>query len=1071
MMKYMSLICIILLAATMAFAAPPEGYVNTATPFDYDTDARIDVNNIEMVVTNVGSFSRWIVNNGNSGMWFPKGTDKTPVYAAGLWIGGRVAGEDRARVTVAEYSYEYTPGVIQGCSGGTIDFTDGTDLPEFKVYKINKGDTEASNPDYANWPFDQGAPYVDENGNGQHDSGEPPLIYGDQTLFAVYHDAQLSAHINDAGGPPPIGMEIQHTTFGFNRADPLGNVVFFMLKVVNKSCNTIEDTYMSLWSDPDVGGSGDDLVGCDPGLGLGFSYNATNSDLVYGGTPPAVGYDFFQGPIVPSEGDTARVLVGTEFVEFPGMRVLGMSSFNKYTNGTDPHSPEETYFYMQGLSPDGDPVINEVTGEVTTYMNDGDPVAGSGWLDTNAADRRLMLSSGPFTMPPWEDVDGDGEADMGEPGVQEIVAAIVVGQGGDRLSSVSVMKYYDQFAQEAFDKAFVVEPPPPNPVVTANAGNGQVILYWGDDSEVTQGNFEFEGYNVYQFARIGDNSPRKIATYDLNNGVATIIQKGVDPATGALVDQVVQKGGDTGIRRSIIIEQDNVRGVDIYNGSTYYFAVTAYSYNPDPEATVKSLESALNLITVRPEAPNAGDEIPETYGNVLEVDHPTGSSDGICAPTVVDPSALTGDNYRVTFETITNADVCGTDDEGEALSCLVWHLTNTTSGDRLLENMTLQDPNRDDYPIVDGFMMKMSGPPVAFNTGEFRQVATADGPTPIDADPNGMWHSLGPANEWGRYFISAGGGAGTVDRLERYIDYAVPRDFEIRFLDATYSEDGWTGETGWGLYAFTSNMIRRVPFEIWDIGVATPDDPSDDKRMIPFILPNGDDLPWRMGTNPTDAYFSGYPESDWIYWMDADEAAGGYQAFHDWCEARGEGFVDETYETDAFVNYYDGFVYPIGRFVICDYSLTEPYNTTALPGGTVIRLVTNKPNASSDVFEFTAPAPTVNSAELGKEMLKEIKTVPNPYFAKSTYELNQFDRKLQFTHLPEKCTIRIFNLAGDLVRTIEKDDASSIYEWDLKNSSEIPVASGLYIWYLESDYGDTYGKMAIIMEEERVDEY
>ena len=106
--------------------------------------------------------------------------------------------------------------------------------------------------------------------------------------------------------------------------------------------------YVSLWADPDLGGSTDDLVGCDTTLSLGYCYNATNSDQTYGSAPPAVGYDFFLGPRTPL-GDT-----------------LGLTSFNKYINGTDPASSDATYNYMQGLLPDGSDLINPMTGSRRT---------------------------------------------------------------------------------------------------------------------------------------------------------------------------------------------------------------------------------------------------------------------------------------------------------------------------------------------------------------------------------------------------------------------------------------------------------------------------------------------------------------------------------------------------------------------------------------------------------------------------------------------------------------------------------------------------------------------------------
>jgi type IX secretion system substrate protein len=67
----------------------------------------------------------------------------------------------------------------------------------------------------------------------------------------------------------------------------------------------------------------------------------------------------------------------------------------------------------------------------------GDPVAGTGWLDSNPSDRRMILSVGPFTMGPAH--------------VQEIVLAIIMARGADRLDSIVQLRAFDQVIQTAFD--------------------------------------------------------------------------------------------------------------------------------------------------------------------------------------------------------------------------------------------------------------------------------------------------------------------------------------------------------------------------------------------------------------------------------------------------------------------------------------------------------------------------------------------------------------------------------------------------------------------------------------------
>ncbi len=375
---------------------------------------QIDVNNISMFVTNQGSFA-WDLATGSAGLEFPKGTHgQTAVYAAGPWIAGKVNGE--IRVAIAEYSFEFAPGPI---------LPDGTPadpaLDRYRVYKISKGDGP-ENPDYAQWPVEDGAP-VNPDGT--------PKVLGDQTLWAVYNDADPGSHVNMQTAP--LGIEIQQTTFGFDRTDPLGNVVFVKFLIINKGGNTIDSTYVSLWSDPDLGQSDNDLVGCDVETSFGFCYNGSNTDAQYGSSPPAVGYDFFKGPI------------GDDGVELP------MTSFNKYINGTDPYTAEQVYNYMKGVDPDGGVTdhTDPLTGQVKAFMVDGDPVAGTGWLDENPADRRLMLTAGPFTFAPSD--------------TQEVVVGIIIGQGQDRLASITAVRVNDRFAQSAFDADFVVFPTPPPP--------------------------------------------------------------------------------------------------------------------------------------------------------------------------------------------------------------------------------------------------------------------------------------------------------------------------------------------------------------------------------------------------------------------------------------------------------------------------------------------------------------------------------------------------------------------------------------------------------------------------------
>lgn len=91
----------------------------------------------------------------------------------------------------------------------------------------------------------------------------------------------------------------------------------------------------------------------------------------------------------------------------------------------------------------------------------------------------------------------------------------------------------------------------------------------------------------------------------------------------------------------------------------------------------------------------------------------------------------------------------------------------------------------------------------------------------------------------------------------------------------------------------------------------------------------------------------------------------------------------------------------------------------------------------------------INNGDAAKRGLDLINIVPNPYYAYSSYERNQIDTRVKITNLPQRATISIFTLNGTLIRRFKKDDPLTSLDWDLKNQSNIPIASGLYIIHID----------------------
>ena len=69
---------------------------------------------------------------------------------------------------------------------------------------------------------------------------------------------------------------------------------------------------------------------------------------------------------------------------------------------------------------------------------------------------------------------------------------------------------------------------------------------------------------------------------------------------------------------------------------------------------------------------------------------------------------------------------------------------------------------------------------------------------------------------------------------------------------------------------------------------------------------------------------------------------------------------------------------------------------------------------------------------------------------------------VHFAGLPERATIRIFTLQGTLVRKIEHNNFSGAEQWNLKNENDESIASGIYLYTIESDGSTKRGKLAIL---------
>ena len=105
-----------------------------------------------------------------------------------------------------------------------------------------------------------------------------------------------------------------------------------------------------------------------------------------------------------------------------------------------------------------------------------------------------------------------------------------------------------------------------------------------------------------------------------------------------------------------------------------------------------------------------------------------------------------------------------------------------------------------------------------------------------------------------------------------------------------------------------------------------------------------------------------------------------------------------------------------------------------------------------------------------KNALDDVKVVPNPYIISATWErkrlgdpkLGEPIRDIAFTNLPSRCTINVYTLDGNLIKTIEHTNGTGTEFWDLRSFSNQLIATGIYVYHVQSDVGEKVSKFAVV---------
>jgi hypothetical protein len=579
--------------------------------------------------------------------------------------------------------------------------------------------------------------------------------------------------------------------------------------------------------------------------------------------------------------------------------------------------------------------------------------------------------------------------------------------------------------QQIYDQNYNFARPPEKCTVTAVPGDGQVTLYWDDVSESSfdpsneDNEYDFEGYKIYRatdpgfletftitdgLGRLTFNEP--IAQFDLQNGKSGFFALSINGASFYL-------GEETGITH---VWTDTT----VENGQRYFYAVCAYDNgNVDlgffPAETSKyilldeggNITTDINTCWIIPSAPAAGYAPPE----LSEVEHIAGDASGLIYIEVIDPREIADEaHYEVIF---------GNDTLNQAQTFTIRDISDIANPINICADQDLT-VGQDDAVILQMFNSYFDSLyglyPGTFNTIQF--YTTVQSPV-----FNGQRMYLVKPRISGQVIWENSGfsefGASDVDSLLDFsfspINYATvwlvgqpwSADYQVTFYDQ---------EVDTAMYFNWYNLItfqeRAIYFQVYNL--------SQDR--YPFI---------------------GFDEVD-------STTDGKVQA--------GESIlIFEPTEPDTFT---------------ATWAVTFSRNLQAgmilnPQVGDSLTIHIYKAFSSADVYDYTTTAAGIDASAVN---MNAIKVYPNPYLGQNTqepanpYASGRGERRITFTHLPNVCTIRIYNIRGELVDTIDHNTSidNGIEDWNLRSKDGLDVAYGVYIYHVDSSYGEKIGKFALI---------
>ncbi|MCJ7552939.1 MAG: hypothetical protein MUO34_03555 [Ignavibacteriaceae bacterium] len=822
----------------------------------------------------------------------------------------------------------------------------------------------------------------------------------------------------------------------------------------------------------------------------------------------------------------------------PGAKNLGLSSFVHYQQSDpflgDPYTRFEARNYMLGtarLGEELDPCtwgLGAVVGGVdcstidNKFWYSGDPVTSVGWLNTTPTDQRQMSNTGPFQLVKDKPIN--------------IIVAYVVGRGTDALNSVTLAKENDQTAQLLFDCGFPSPPPPPPIDYSIRTGEDFIDISFKTSENINYRAIDtvldidkwVQGFYVSTYRTNskagsieGINNLITLDQYGLNNGIEAIYRVAGNGGEDLILPSAIKRDSliladpETG-RIVLRLRNDPFTGTSFIKGKEYYFTITQYTLNHKgivnratdtygpPGDYLDITGSALEEIETA--------IIPVTFGKDLydpAADNSSGTqvygtASGAVKYLVVNRDELTNDEYSVEFFSDQSA-------PSTQLYVPYWRLRNNTTNTVLIDSSKVYDYDTTNYAgsVTEGFLVKVK--PADLDLG-----------TPTYEPDENLWYSsFLPDESTGIYYVGkdiaeASGITVFQSKRSNVIRAVRLRKIEIRFGDQGMAYRYLNGFIGPTLLISNNYVFASGVTPLDTVGKGSPGkwDIVNDRPYgfvdVPFTAwvvdeTYGEEKQLAVGfieRRGSGGSFTGNPDGNWdpgdslkysreaIMVFDTDYDPNGGQI-----EYTGGEFTVSTGTSTVWSDPIKGYTIPAdaqgitetqkliakspwfnSMFVI---SLDKEEGRFFTPGDKLILPITVYPYTDMDIYTFTTLQNDLTSDQK-HALFDKVNVYPNPLYAYNPATSftggNPDEPWVTFSNLPEEVNVKIYTLAGRIIRTLTTSDKAAptmpFLNWDLKNEDGLRVASGMYLAIVSAPgYGEKVLKFAVIMPQKQIQRY